>query len=395
MPSPFRSGPAAVTPHPSRPRFPARTILVGAALGLSLSWAAGATYYLVFHDEVLARFVSQQSAMQFGYEERIGALRSQLERAASDRSAVRGGIESRLATLAERQTLIETRQNLLAGLGGQMPDAALPLNLPPEPAPVAEPPRSAKPFPTPDAPELRMRGEDRAEAAAQRAAALERRLDRLTESLFRAVGSVAGRAADSAGRFRGLILQAGLDPARFQGPREAVGGPLVPLGADAFASSLAQAQRQVEEETQLRRVVAALPFRRPLPGEPALTSAFGARLDPFTRGYALHTGLDMRAETGAPARATAAGRITAAEHAGGYGNMVEIDHGDGLATRYAHLSGFAVSPGQRVEPGAVIGYVGSTGRSTGSHLHYETRIDGEPVDPQRFLRAGAQLDFAD
>ena len=103
----------------------------------------------------------------------------------------------------------------------------------------------------------------------------------------------------------------------------------------------------------------------------------------------------MRAETGAPVQATAAGRVTAAEHAGGYGNMVEVDHGRGLVTRYAHLSGTAVAVGQRVEAGAVVGFAGSTGRSTGSPLHYETRIDGEPVDPQRFLRAGAQLVFAD
>ena len=87
--------------------------------------------------------------------------------------------------------------------------------------------------------------------------------------------------------------------------------------------------------------------------------------------------------------------MTAADYAGGYGNMVEIDHGRGLVTRYAHLSGYAVSVGQRVEAGNVVGFAGSTGRSTGSHLHYETRIDGEPVDPQRFLQAGAQLVFAD
>ena len=132
-------------------------------------------------------------------------------------------------------------------------------------------------------------------------------------------------------------------------------------------------------------------MRRPLSGEVSLSSNFGARLDPFTRGYAMHTGMDMRAETGEPARATAAGRVTMAEYNGGYGNMVEVDHGHGLTTRYAHLSAFDVGPGQWVEPGTIVGRVGSTGRSTGSHLHYETRIDGEPVDPQRFLRAADAL----
>ena len=122
-----------------------------------------------------------------------------------------------------------------------------------------------------------------------------------------------------------------------------------------------------------------------------VSSTFGARLDPFTRGYAMHTGLDLRAETGEPAYATAAGRVTVADYNGGHGNMVEIDHGHGLATRYAHLSAYAVTPGQWVAAGALVGRVGSTGRSTGSHLHYETRIDGEPVDPQRFLRLADAL----
>jgi murein DD-endopeptidase MepM/ murein hydrolase activator NlpD len=99
----------------------------------------------------------------------------------------------------------------------------------------------------------------------------------------------------------------------------------------------------------------------------------------------------MKAEFGESARATAAGRVTIADYNGGYGNMVEVDHGNGLTTRYAHLSSYSVTPGQWIDAGAPVGRVGSTGRSTGSHLHYETRIDGEPVDPVRFLRAADAL----
>jgi murein DD-endopeptidase MepM/ murein hydrolase activator NlpD len=80
-----------------------------------------------------------------------------------------------------------------------------------------------------------------------------------------------------------------------------------------------------------------------------------------------------------------------AEYTGGYGNLIEIEHGGGVATRYGHLSGYAVAPGERVEAGEVVGYAGSTGRSTGSHLHYETRINGEPVNPLRFLEAGTRV----
>lgn len=375
---------------------PPRRLIAALSLGLAVStlWAAGASYYLVFHDEVLARFVSRQSAMQFNYEERLGTLQRALDRSAAESVAARGSVESRLATLIERQALIEKRQGLLSGFGG----AAAPIDMPPPaPAPVADTaPRVRKPFPTPG---LRMGGEDRVEIighdSAARLSRLEEALQRVAEAQSRSVDGIARQAARSAERFRDLIARTGLSPARFDAPPAGVGGPLVPLGTDAFESALADARRQIDEETHLRRVAAVLPFRQPLPGDLTFTSSFGARLDPFTRGYALHTGVDMRVETGTPVQATAAGRVTAAEYAGGYGNMVEVDHGRGLVTRYAHLSGTAVSVGQRVEAGTVVGFAGSTGRSTGSHLHYETRIDGEPVDPQRFLRAGAQLVFAD
>jgi len=99
----------------------------------------------------------------------------------------------------------------------------------------------------------------------------------------------------------------------------------------------------------------------------------------------------MRGETGEPVHATASGRVTSASRDGGYGNMVEINHGNGFATRYGHLSEIDVKVGQVVHIGEVIGKIGSTGRSTGPHLHYETRIDGEAVDPQKFLRAGVRL----
>jgi murein DD-endopeptidase MepM/ murein hydrolase activator NlpD len=105
----------------------------------------------------------------------------------------------------------------------------------------------------------------------------------------------------------------------------------------------------------------------------------------------MHTGVDFRASTGDPVRVTANGRVVSAGWAGGYGRMVEVNHGNGLSTRYGHLSQIDVKVGDYVKIGQVIGEVGSTGRSTGPHLHYETRIDGEAVDPQKFLRAGLRF----
>lgn len=123
-----------------------------------------------------------------------------------------------------------------------------------------------------------------------------------------------------------------------------------------------------------------LPSGLPLSGA-RLTSGFGNRYHPVLGGTRFHAGLDMAAPTGTPVTATGAGRISRAGWAGGYGILVSIEHGGARETRYAHLSAIAVRPGEMVRQGQVIGYVGSTGRSTGPHLHYETRVAGQAVDP--------------
>ncbi len=143
---------------------------------------------------------------------------------------------------------------------------------------------------------------------------------------------------------------------------------------------------------RLTRTLSSVPVRKPVSGDLDLSSGFGVRIDPFTRSPAMHTGLDFQGDTGDPVRATANGTVTAAGWSGGYGKMVEVDHGNGFATRYGHLSAIDVQVGQSVKIGQAIGRLGSTGRSTGPHLHYETRVRGEAVDPLKFLRAGQKLD---
>jgi murein DD-endopeptidase MepM/ murein hydrolase activator NlpD len=117
------------------------------------------------------------------------------------------------------------------------------------------------------------------------------------------------------------------------------------------------------------------------------TSAFGVRSDPFRGSAAMHAGVDLSAPYGTPIYATADGVVDRAQWTGGYGNMVEIDHGKGIATRYGHMSRIAAHAGEHVKRGELIGYVGSTGRSTGNHLHYEVRIDGHAVNPIPFLQS--------
>jgi len=160
----------------------------------------------------------------------------------------------------------------------------------------------------------------------------------------------------------------------------------------AFERQLSRIQIARVQITRLARTLSTIPVRKPVDGEIDLQSGFGVRIDPFLGAPAMHTGLDLHGETGDPVRATADGTVIAAGWNGGYGRVVEVDHHNGLSTRYAHLSSIDVRVGQSVKSGQIVGKVGSTGRSTGPHLHYETRLKGEAVDPQKFLRAGEKLD---
>jgi murein DD-endopeptidase MepM/ murein hydrolase activator NlpD len=122
------------------------------------------------------------------------------------------------------------------------------------------------------------------------------------------------------------------------------------------------------------------------PVEGQVTGSFGERIDPFNGEGAFHSGVDIGSNYGASIIAPADGVVTFSDQLGGYGKAIMIDHGNGISTRYGHLSGFAVTAGQAVHRGDVIGYVGESGRSTGPHLHYEVRINDTPVNPYKYLR---------
>jgi len=147
-----------------------------------------------------------------------------------------------------------------------------------------------------------------------------------------------------------------------------------------LASRLEAAKPQMERQAALARSTPAI-----WPAFGGLSSGFGVRRDPFTATPAVHLGLDISADHGQPVYATADGVVAEAERHSDYGNLVTVSHGFGIESRYAHLSGFAVRPGRTVRRGEVVGYVGSTGRSTSAHLHYEVWIDGRPVNPLGFL----------
>lgn len=133
-----------------------------------------------------------------------------------------------------------------------------------------------------------------------------------------------------------------------------------------------------------RAQLAARPARWPARG--LLSSGFGWRRDPFTRRHKFHSGLDVAGDKGDPIKASAEGTVVRSEWNSGYGQMIEVDHGFGITTLYGHCSKLLVEPGDHVTAGEIIAKMGSTGRSTGTHLHFEVRLDGEAVDPLPYLR---------
>lgn len=138
-----------------------------------------------------------------------------------------------------------------------------------------------------------------------------------------------------------------------------------------------------------RTSAVSIPSLVPVSSNRAMSSGFGMRVHPVLGGLRAHKGIDLPATTGTPIHASADGVVGKADWFGGYGLFVELEHGGGMETRYGHMSRIAVAEGQRVRKGDVIGYVGSTGRSTGSHLHYEVRIAGEAVNPIPYMQTVA------
>jgi murein DD-endopeptidase MepM/ murein hydrolase activator NlpD len=187
------------------------------------------------------------------------------------------------------------------------------------------------------------------------------------------------------------VRRLGLDPSRLQ-RRTGVGGPFEPVetvrAADPSFKALFNSWAKLDS---LEQGTVAIPSAEPVHNT-SFTSGFGVRSDPFRGRAAMHAGIDLAGPVGTPIYATADAVVGRSEYnSGGYGNLVELDHGHGIQTRYGHLSKSMVTAGQRVKRGDMIGLMGSTGRSTGSHLHYEVRIDGKAVNPVPFLQSTSYL----
>ena len=387
-------------------------IVVGTVTALGM-WSAATATYFAFRDDVLTRLIARQAEMQYAYEDRIAELRAKVDRATSRQLLDQEQFDQKLEQIMRRQTALESRATAL----GTIPDITGSIRAPSRGANMTEPSGMPKPSPISDTavfvapPDREARLESRAPIIANAPATksakiqgvdnvivrLQNSLDQVERRQLASLNSLEDSMESRVRRMRGVFTDLGLDAGQLEAaaPRAGMGGPYVPVklpaDAGAFERQLYRINITRAQVDRLNRTLALVPYRKPVIGEVEFTSGFGIRSDPFLGRPAMHTGLDFRASTGDPVRATANGKVASSGWAGGYGRMVEIDHGNGLSTRYGHLSEINVKVGDTVKIGQVIGAVGSTGRSTGPHLHYETRIDGEAVDPQKFLRAGVRL----
>jgi murein DD-endopeptidase MepM/ murein hydrolase activator NlpD len=252
-----------------------------------------------------------------------------------------------------------------------------------------------------------------AKAAAPAAAAQDETVEKISAAIPEAAGlaRIEGRqlafaerltviANVRAQRAASAIRKLGLNPESLaNGKNEtAMGGPFIPFFSKAKDNSkdnlgdprFGKLANALQRMSAMEQALASMPTTMPA-SQMLMSSGFGYRHDPFTGAGAMHSGLDFKGPIGTPILAAADGQVTFAGVQSGYGNCIEITHSNGLITRYAHLSGFTVSLGQQVKRGVQVAQMGSTGRSTGSHLHFEVRLNGSAINPRTFLESNTDV----
>lgn len=322
----------------------------------------------------------QNDTIYAAYEDRIAELRIEVDRLHSRQYAQAGDLNLQLQELTQQQeVLIEQHQyvKLLADKAAELGIVAA--DLAPDPEAAATIVSSSLSF-----------GAGAPEADIEAAGAVLHNMMTETRVALAAISEEANSATDEIlGELKGI----GIRPALPDGV--AMGGPFIPAVGEADAVSLVDDANLVM--TALTRFKAArgaldaAPIHRPLAAKIRMSSNYGNRKDPFTGRRAFHSGVDFPSPKGTTVLAAGAGKVTFVGKRSGYGNVVEVTHNGGIVTRYAHLSAFLVKEGQDVASGSPIAKVGSTGRSTGPHLHFEVRMKDGPVDPTRYLAAGKRL----
>lgn len=374
-----------------------------------------ATSYLVLRDDLIGAAMARQARMQHDYEDRIAALRAQVDRVTSRQLLDQQVVEDKVDKLMEQQLALTSRHGKLgslldraesSGLGNK---AATPLQsyapdanekhaslsgavqaIENQLAGAVEPAEATPDNATLAGVPAKETVGDRADRVFSKVTLSLKDIEQKQRTRIAQLTSDAGGAANAISKVL-TRFRISVPAERLKQDDTAVGGPYVePESNDDFDTSLAQLDDALTRLETVRSMAESLPFQNPAAGK-EITSSFGNRRDPFLGRLALHSGIDFRFAPGEKVRPTAPGKVIAAGWTGGYGNMVEVDHGKGISTRYGHMSEILVKIGDKVDRTDVIGLAGSTGRSTGTHLHYEVRQDGRAIDPIYFMNAGLKL----
>ncbi|WP_161796920.1 M23 family metallopeptidase [Devosia soli] len=337
---------------------------------------AGMTLYL---SPDLARIFNGRTEEVIGaYEDRIAQMRVEIDRLHSRGFAQAGDINLQLQDLAQQQEMLFEQHQLVRALvdkADALGIAAVDVTPAPAPAPDVAPLAALTGNPDVDATALsieQMMGE--------------------TQMAMHGIAQAATTRADGiATEMRKLGIPVSLP----EETEDGIGGPLLPavdeLNGTPMLDDANAVMSALIRYKAARESLDAAPVHMPISGNFRQSSNFGNRQDPFTGSRAFHSGMDFAAPSGTVVTSAAAGVVTYVGTRSGYGMVVEVTHASGLVTRYAHLSGYLAKEGQAVNTGTPIAKVGSTGRSTGPHLHFEIRKADEAINPKAFLDAGKRL----
>ncbi|WP_150526453.1 M23 family metallopeptidase [Roseibium sediminis] len=402
------------------------------ALCLLFLMAIGATgfgTYVYLKEDIHVAASVETSEMELEYQDKIARLRLEIDRLNSRQIVDRESVEMLVQEIIERQETISRQHQIVSTLMDRAEKSGIKIAaasaVPPskpsdtevaaesdsdsdtsenllaiggEAEPLTDPLkllglRGTGAETAPVAPEAEAKKKDDGEDHAALNAVMHD-LEQMDHESYTALNALAVATETKVDRIVAATRPLGIKIKLSQLDNSAVGGPFIPLTGTSFDERVARAEKALMALSKARSEVAKLPVQRPV-RKVQISSRFGPRLDPFLRKWALHSGIDFKASYGSRIYSAGPGKVVYAGWQGGYGKVVIIQHAHGYKTRYAHMSRIQVSKGETVTAGTVIGNIGSTGRSTGPHLHYEVRRGDKAIDPSNFIATGDRLKSID